>query len=343
MRIVKAEVFYAAVPYIPAIRKYRPEEHTERPIPLVKLTTDEGLVGWGEGGRSQKVAEEALRRWLGVDPLEVEWAAVGVPFEPALFDLAGKALGLPAHKLMGSKVRDRIPVGYWSCHMTPEDTAKEAAQAARRGFRHHKLKARPWDIVDQARAIGEAAGPDYAITVDPNFAFETLEQSLRLADALAPFPIAVFEDPFSWKPDFTGYPEFRRRSSIPLAPHMGRAEDVLKAVTLGAADHFNLDGGIARARHMAGIAEAAGTTVWLQTAGLALGVRSAYGVHVAAVIPNATEHADLHFVKEHDLLIDSPIAPRDGQITVPAGPGLGVEVDEQALRRYCAGTLAVEA
>jgi L-alanine-DL-glutamate epimerase-like enolase superfamily enzyme len=263
---------------------------------------------------------------------------VGVPFEPALFDLAGKALGLPAHKLMGPKVRDRIPVGYWSCHMTPEDTGKEAARAARMGFKHHKLKARPWDIVEQARAIGEAAGPDYQITVDPNFAFDTLEQSLRLADELAPYPIACFEDPFSWKPDFAGYPGFRQRSAIPLAPHMGRATDVLMAVSLGAADHFNLDGCLARARHMAGIAEAAGCTVWLQTAGLALGVRSAYGVHVASVIPNASEHSDLHFVKEHDLLRDSPIEPNNGEITVPSAPGLGIEVDETALARYCVGT-----
>ncbi|HEU5319118.1 MAG TPA: enolase C-terminal domain-like protein [Chloroflexota bacterium] len=342
MRIVRADVFYVAVPYIPAIRKYRPDEHTERPVPVVKLTTDEGLVGWGEGARGQKVPAERLAQWLGLDPLEIEWAAAGVPFEPALFDLAGKALGLPAHKLIGPKVRDRIPVGYWSCHMDPQDTALEAAQAARRGFKHHKLKARPWDIVEQARAIGDAAGPDYQITVDPNFAFETLDQSLRLADALAPYPIAVFEDPFSWKPDFDGYPEFRRRSAIPLAPHMGRPEDVLKAVTLGAADFFNLDGCIARARHMAGIAEAAGLRVWLQTAGLALGVRSAYGVHVAAVIPNATEHSDLHFVKEHDLLRDSPIDPQNGEISVPSAPGLGVEVDESALARYCVGALTAE-
>ena len=341
MRIVRAEVFYVAVPYIAAIRKYRPDEHTERPIPLVKLTTDDGLVGWGEGGRAQRVPEDSLRAWLGVDPLAGEWAAVGVPFEPALFDLAGKALGLPAHKLMGPKCRDRIPVGYWSCHMEPEDTGREAARAVRRGFKHHKLKARPWDIVAQARAIGEAAGPDYQITVDPNFAFETLEQSLRLADELAPFPIACFEDPFSWKPDFEGYPEFRKRSAIPLAPHMGRATDVLKAVTLDAADHFNLDGCIVRARHMAGIAEAAGKTVWLQTAGLALGVRSAYGVHVAAVIPNASEHSDLHFVKEHDLLRDSPIEPQNGEIAVPSAPGLGVEVDEAVVARYCVGTQTV--
>jgi L-alanine-DL-glutamate epimerase-like enolase superfamily enzyme len=130
MRIVKAEVFYEAVPYIPAIRKYRPDEHTKQPIPLVQLHTDDGLVGLGEGSRGQQVPEESLRRWLGIDPLDVEWAAVGIPFEPALFDLAGKALELPAHKLMGPKCRDRIPVGYWSCHMAPEDTAREAAQAA---------------------------------------------------------------------------------------------------------------------------------------------------------------------------------------------------------------------
>ena len=58
-------------------------------------------------------------------------------------------------------------------------------------------------------------------------------------------------------------------------------------------------------------------------------------MHVAAVIPNASEHSDLHFVKEHDLLRDSPIEPRNGEIDVPKTPGLGVEVDEVALARYC--------
>src|SRR5688500_19556108 len=89
MRIVRAEVFYVAVPYISAIRKYRPDEHTERPIPIVKLTADDGLTGWGEGGRAQKVSENALRQWLGVDPIAVEWAPVGVRIDPALSDLAG--------------------------------------------------------------------------------------------------------------------------------------------------------------------------------------------------------------------------------------------------------------
>ena len=55
---------------------------------------------------------------------------------------AARARVSVAHKLMGPECRDRIPVGYWSCHMAPEDTAREAAQAARGGFKHHKLKAR---------------------------------------------------------------------------------------------------------------------------------------------------------------------------------------------------------
>jgi L-alanine-DL-glutamate epimerase-like enolase superfamily enzyme len=228
--------------------------------------------------------------------------------------------------------------------MAPADTAREAAQAARRGFTEHKLKARPWDIVEQAQAISAATGPGYLIDVDPNFAFETLEQSLKLADQLARFPIRCFEDPFNWRPDFAGYAEFRARSSIRLAPHVGRASDVLKGIQAGAADLFNLDGLLARARHGAAVAEAAGLPVWLQTSSLSLGILGAYALHVAATIPNYTVPGDMrHFLKEHDLLVGRPIDPREGYIDLPNGPGLGVELDETALTRYCVGTITVEA
>ena len=84
----------------------------------------------------------------------------------------------------------------------PEDTAREAERGCSLGFKTHKLKARPWDIVRTVELMSQAAGPDYAIIVDPNFYFETLPDSLRLARRMEACNVFCFEDPFpfdDWK------------------------------------------------------------------------------------------------------------------------------------------------
>ena len=83
-----------------------------------------------------------------------------------------------------------------------------------------------------------------------------------------------------------------------------------------------------------GMAEAAGMPVWLQVAGLQLGVSGAYGNHVHAVIRNATIPSDvLHFTRENDL-VGGVMAPKDGFVEIPETPGLGVELDMKALEHY---------
>lgn len=336
MRITRVETFQVAVPYIGAIRKYRPTEHTDRPILIIKMHTDEGIIGLGEGARGGNV-DALIPDWIGKDPLAINIAETHAPFQHALYDIVGKALNVPAYRLMGGKYRDRVPVGYWSCYMEPEDTGKEAEVGAKKGFTTHKLKARPWNIVQQAEAITRAAGSSYGIIVDPNFLFESLPATLKLARQLERYNVQCFEDPFPWH----NLPQFhllRQRTDIPLAPHLGRSTDVLNALKAEAADMFNLGGNVATVQHSAALADAAGLPVWLQVSGLSLGIAGAFAVHLGAAIRNATLPADtLHFLKEHDLLVDRPIDPTDGQITVPEGPGLGVELDEKALDRYRVG------
>ncbi len=79
MRITEIETFQVVVPYIPAIRKYRPhEESTRGPIPIIRVQTDEGIVGWGEGFRGQYL-EPLIPKWIGVDPLTVKLTEVDAP------------------------------------------------------------------------------------------------------------------------------------------------------------------------------------------------------------------------------------------------------------------------
>ena len=337
MQITHIEQIKVAVPYIGAIREYRSNEPVEQPILLVEVHTDEGIVGLGDGGRGGDVSAE-IPQWIGRDPSKVDLSQTSAPFSHALYDLLGKAAGLPAHCLMGSQRRSEVPVGYWSCHMDPKDTAREAERGAGLGFKTHKLKARPWDIVETVELMTKAAGRDYAIIVDPNFHFETLPASLQLARQLESFNIFCFEDPFPFD-DWDQYALFRQKSVIPLAPHLHTPVEVLTALRHQAADYFNLGGNnFDTTYRCAAIADAARCQVWLQEEkDLSLGVAAAYAAHVASVIPNAVIPLDiLHFLRENDL-VHNALPPRDGFIPVPEGPGLGVELDREAVAHYRVG------
>ena len=336
MKITKIEEFVTAVPHIPSIEKSRPGDYQERPISVIKVDTDEGISGVGEGGRGGSLAS-LESDWIGSDPLAANLGASGGAMGMALYDIVGKALGVPAWKLMGSKHWDRVPVGWWSPPLEPREFAAMAEEGANLGYKTHKLKARPWNIVETVKLMTKAAGPDFGIIVDPNFSFGDLSTSLRLAEELEPYNIEAFEDPFQYLPGWYQYRDFRRHSRIPLAPHLGDPKMMMSAIRAEAADCFNVGGGVESAQIMAGMAAAAGMPVWLQVVGLGLGISGAYGTHVHATIPNATIPSDsLHFTRENDL-IGGALTPVDGLVTVPDTPGLGIEMDMKAVEKYRVG------
>ena len=336
MKITHINEYVTAVPHIPSIEKSRPGDYRERPISIIEVHTDEGIVGIGEGGRGQSFSE-AEKEWVGVEPLSLNLTTMGGAIGMALFDIVGKALGVPAHKLMGAKHWDAVPVGWWSPPLEAHEFAAMAEEGARRGFKTHKLKARSRNIVETVRLMTEAAGPDYGIIVDPNFEFGDLRESLRLADALQNYNIEAFEDPFQYLPGWHQYRDFRRHSRIPIAPHLGDPKNVMSAIRAEAADMFNLGGSVESAQAMAAMAEAAGMPVWLQVVGLGLGISGAYGTHVHSTIRNATVPSDsLHFTRENDL-VGGAMEPVNGFVQVPEGPGLGIELDHSALEKYRIG------
>lgn len=336
MKITRVERFVTAVPHIAAIQKSRPTDFRDRPITMLKVHTDQGIHGLGEGGRGESF-DGVEAAWVGKDPLSMSLTTMGGAMAMALFDIVGKALSVPAHRLMGTQHHTRVPVGYWSPPLEPREFAAMAEEGAKAGYKTHKLKARPWNIVETVNLMTRAAGPDYGIIVDPNFTFGDLYTSLRLAHQLEEYNIQAFEDPFQYLPGWQQYRDFRRHSRIPLAPHLYDSRQIMGAIRAEAADMFNTGGSVETTLINAGMAEAAGMPVWLQVVGLGLGVSGAYGTHVHAVVRNATIPSDvLHFTREDDL-IGGALTPRDGYVQVPEAPGLGVELDMRAVEKYRVG------
>ena len=342
MKITKIETFEVDVPFVhPAIGEYLREHSRGTSILLIKVHTDEGVVGLGEGGHGQVGYGERfsaqIPAWIGKDPFAENLAEMGAPMAAALYDIVGKALAVPACRLMGAKYRDRVPVGYWSCYMKPEETARETEVAVKKGFTNHKLKARPWDIVQQCELISQVGGPQFSITVDPNMTFETLGATIGISRQLEKYNILCLEDPIDWS-NWNQFRLLRQKQDIPIAPHLGKPSDVLNALKAEAADLFNVGGSFANIQRCAALAEAAGLPTRFQVGGLTVGIAGAWETHVGAAIRNATQPNDLHyFLREHDLLVDSPLTPVDGYVPVPEGPGLGVELDEKMLEKYRTG------
>jgi L-alanine-DL-glutamate epimerase-like enolase superfamily enzyme len=340
MTIKRIDLTHVRVPWIAEIAPYHGVMHHG----MIEVFTDDGISGIGDRylGYDQdlisvRYSYDILRRdadaLIGKDVSEIDpWRLPG-GFECALFDIIGQSIGVPVWKLMGTKYRDRIPVGYWSPPMPAEKTAEASARAAEKGFTVHKLKARSYNIVETARLITEATGGKMLIRVDPNTEFKTLPTALRLARELEGYPVDCFEDPIL-KDNVNDMRLLREKTDILMAYHLGSAVDVLKAAKAEALDCVNLGGNALSIKAAAAVAEAQNWPCWVQMSGVGLGPQAAFSLHVQATIPNATMACDeLPFTKEHDLLAE-PLTPKGGHYDLPAGPGLGARLDHEAMRRY---------
>ena len=193
MKITRVDLYEVEIPPIPPIAKYVPKIYD---ITLCRVQTDEGIEGWGEYLGTRSTHEGTAQSYIGQEALALDPFAQPDGFTCALLDITGQAYGIPVHRFFGQKVRDEVPVSYWSTTMEPHETAAEAEVGARLGFTNHKLKARASDVVETVRLIKEAAGPNYTVGLDPNMGFRYVHIAARLAEQLEPFgTVANFEDP----------------------------------------------------------------------------------------------------------------------------------------------------
>ena len=208
--------------------EYYPETGWDQmPKHIVRLDTDTEFYGIGESGRGLPIEQvrEGAGKLLGRDPetitlqriydppahgtegeLEVGRGPAYDVFETALFDLIGRVRQLPVHALLGGAVRSRVRADYWMGHLTPEDGKKAVERALKHGFKSVKIKCRIEDpMFERLQAMREVGGPEFKVTVDPNERFHTAEQTIELAQQLEPLGnVEVFEDPIP-KADIEGY------------------------------------------------------------------------------------------------------------------------------------------
>ncbi|MBI2193353.1 MAG: mandelate racemase/muconate lactonizing enzyme family protein [Planctomycetes bacterium] len=327
MRIQRAERLALNVPfYCERVRRamQRASTHQER-VYVYRIETDKGIVGYGDSLYAHDVDN-----LVGRNPFAIfQDDRIGFGPQLAVLDAVGKATGVPAHALLGTKLRDRCPVSWWDIDMCPSDWAAEAEESLRRGYTSFKMKARPWrDIFAQVEAVGKVVPRDYKFDIDFNGFLLTASQAEGVLHELdAHVNVGMYESPFYLQNDLTGARILRERIRKPVVEHF--REDCLHA---RCCDGFVVGAGAAGTRHVATLAASFNVPFWLQLVGT--GITTAYAVHIGCTLSHARlPYITCHELWEHDLLRQS-LKVVNGMIEVPDLPGLGIEVDEKAIEKY---------
>ena len=363
----------------------RPPARRGRQYVFVQVDTDEGLTGWGEittypGPVANRAVGAMLRELTplleGEDPSHIEaiWhkifraftymgtrgatTAVVSGIDIALWDLRGKALGLPIYELLGGPVRETIPLyTHFPYARTPEESARNALVPVEAG--HRAIKTDPfWEEMGQTgtryldgqisaageqkgvaivAAIREAVGPDVELLIDAH-ALYNVPTAVRLATRLAPYNITWFEEPVP--PE--SYHALRQvRDQVPVRICVGeRLHTRFEFVPIfeqRLADFVMPDvtwtGGISELKKIATMAEAYYIPVSPHDASGPINVLA--GAHVMLTVPNfyrlETTRADMGF---YNAFIDQPLDVRRGELHVPRRPGLGLDLNPDYLRAH---------
>jgi L-alanine-DL-glutamate epimerase-like enolase superfamily enzyme len=299
---------------------------------VFKVHTDAGIVGYGDY-RSGAPPRSSVEPLIGRDPFEYLYNDLHPGLGMALYDVMGKYLEVPAYKLMGQKVREAVSVAAWTRPASPERLAEEVQRAVEEGYTHFKMHScEYYDVLEQTRAVEEVAPPGFKFHWDFNHN-RTLISVLPLINELEQFRVVGFiEDPIIWR-DIDGWRALRQRVGLPIimhVPQLGGAQEVIH----GCADAYMIGGSIGNTLRAGYAYGAANMPVLLQ---LGSGtVSKALAMHMGAVLPTATLHSvNLDDQYEEDITRER-IPVIHGCSPVPQGPGLGVEIDEEALARAAA-------
>ena len=303
---------------------------------ILRLHTNSDLIGYGETtiyytwGR---VPQEQIDRVIGHSPFEfLGDDDLGAGLQMAIYDLVGKALGVPCYKLLGPKVRDWCPVSWWTNDMSEEDWVEEIKEALSLGYMSAKLKARPWrDFAGMMATLAEIVPSDFHFDADFNgFLLDAGRATPYLLELEKIPSVAIFETPIP-QADVEGNKLLRTKIARPLAMHYG-SPPIQTTLREEVCDGFVFVGGANMVRQAAAVAAQMNKPFWLQMVGT--GFATAFMLHLAATLTHATWPAiTCHELRVHDLLRERLQVHR-GYMRVPEGPGLGVEPDEEAISRY---------
>lgn len=327
---------------------------------LIRIRTDAGLTGLGEAspllrvtGDTQATAVHAARQirdlLIGKDPLAIERTlgliglhlhsnpAIVAAFDMALWDLLGKAAGLPVFRLLGGDTttfETDLTIGL----ETPEAMAASARASLAQGFRTLKIKLGQEPAADLARlqAIREAVGDAVTLRIDANQGY-TVPQARYALRHMERFNLQCCEQPLDHK-DLEGMRYLRTVCPIPLMADesLFSPSDALRLLREEACDFFNIKlmkcGGITNALKIAWIGEAGGVPCMVGCM-----LESRLGLTAAAHVHGARRGVTMADLDSHyDFTVDpilGGIRVAEGLVTLPEQPGLGADIDPAFLRK----------
>jgi D-galactarolactone cycloisomerase len=336
-----------------------------RSATLVQVETDKAITGLGSCSGNGELIEfivvNVLKPLLiGMDPTEIDaiWdkayvrgghkefgtRGIGVValsgVDIALWDILGKVRGVPLYQLLGGKCRDKVPV--YATALYPEEPSRVAKRArgfAEQGF--HGVKIKVGFDLDQdtriVRAVREELGKDFVIMTDANQGY-TLDVALKAADAFAECGAYWLEEPL-FVEDIEGHATLREKGKTPIAVgenlHMCYAFE--NFIARGAVDFIQPDvaraGGITEIRKITAVAAKHKVPVSFHTWGD--GVALAASVHLAAALQDCiVMELDYTYNPLREELLREPFKVLNGYLIPPEKPGLGIELNEEALERF---------
>jgi D-galactarolactone cycloisomerase len=345
---------------------------------LIAVHTDEGMTGLGSVFTNDELVRSALAvlapLYDGENPLEPErvseklhqhtfWLGRGGTLthtisgiDIALWDILGKATGQPVGRLLGGRYRERVRPYASLLMREPGPLTDRLVELLARGFRAFKIGWGPFGrqsaALDEAivRVARDAIGPDALLMVDAGasdaFWAQGYKWALRTAQMLASYDVAWFEEPL--RPDaLDDYVLLRRAAPLPIAGGevLTRRQSFLPWLQAGALDIVQPDvtkvGGISEERRIGWMAQDWGVRCiphgWNTAVGLAADLQLASALATTDLVEYLTGSPYVDDIAAGGWVLDG-----DGMLAIPSTPGLGLELDADALRRYTRGERLLE-
>ncbi len=344
---------------------------------FVEAFTDGGVTGMGECSPTVNIAalsaiiENQIKRIaVGRSPFDTEiiwnkvyqdhykhghqgvmmFALAGVDI--ALWDVMGKALGVPCYMLMGGKVRDKVPI-YASAmrmHRSPTNEVKHLEKWVQRGFTAAKIHPYEFwafdqgadDTLDVVRAVREAFGPKLRLFVDMNHAY-TVHRAIQVGRELEKLGVAMFEEPIAPE-DYEGYARLCDALDVPVS---AGEESCTRwqhrdLITYGKIDIIQPDvtkcGGLTEIRKIGTIASIFNKPVVTHNTQPTVCTAAHYHFWVSEpmCLYEQEYNCEDHALRDRYPLLKEPLSIENGYLRLPDKPGLGVEVDRKILNQLLA-------
>lgn len=349
----------------------------KRDAMLIRVECDNGLVGYAPG-QGTEAARDAVVGSIGPfladktlgdpDALRILFQRTAKPnehlsrtycsVEIALYDLLGKARGVPLSEVIGGRVRDRIRLyGSAGMYMPPEKYAEEAAAVAELGFRAYKMRPAlgPEGDVEAVRQMRDATGAAFDLMIDAHTWWRMgdrnygLDVVRRVAEEMSEYEIAWLEEPLPPQ-DHESYRQLREENLVPIASgeHEPDEPGYLDLIATGSVDYVQMDvvcqGGYPLARRILPEIASASLKFAFHSWGTALEVMAA--AHLGICWPETVvewleypcystpQQTFMYAFPMAAQILADPLHIEDGDLIVPRGPGLGISINENVVEKY---------